>query len=229
MIRHNIECSIDAVVFDLDGVITDTAHYHYLAWKNLADELGIKIDEVFNEQLKGVSRLESLELILQAGKRQNDFTLSEKMELAEKKNLHYGNFLNRLSANNIMPGILPLIAGIKADGTPVGLASVSRNAPTILEALQLKDVFDYIVDAAKISRPKPDPEIFLTACQGLGASPLRSIGIEDAVAGVEAIKKSGMFAVGVGCTLERADYKVETTEHLQWAKIKEAYDIWIHP
>jgi beta-phosphoglucomutase len=217
---------IDAVVFDLDGVITDTAHFHYLAWKQLAEDLGITIDEVFNERLKGVSRMDSLELILQEGNRQNDFTLLEKVEMAERKNLHYCHFLKELTPTDVLPGILELIANIKAEGIPIGLASVSKNAGTVLKALNLEAAFDFVADAAKISKSKPDPEIFLTACEGLVAAPQRSIGIEDASAGIEAIKSSGMFAVGVGSTLQKADYLVETTNQLRWVLIKEAFANW---
>jgi beta-phosphoglucomutase len=122
-----------------------------------------------------------------------------------------------------LPGILELLAAIKAEGIPIGLASVSKNAATVLNALQLESSFDYCADAAKISKSKPDPEIFLTACTGLGADPAHSIGIEDAQAGIEAIKASGMFAVGVGNYLDGADYKVEATSQLDWEKIKEQY------
>lgn len=214
---------IDAVVFDLDGVITDTAHFHFLAWKQLAKELDIVIDEVFNERLKGISRMDSLELILQEGNRQNDFSQAEKEEMAAKKNAHYCEFLKDLTPDDILPGIPELIAAIKEEGIPIGLASVSKNSGTVLKALQLEEMFDYCADAAKISKSKPDPEIFLIACSGLGADPERSVGIEDAQAGVEAIKASGMFAVGVGENLANTDYKVTRTSELDWEKIKAVY------
>ncbi|RFU63579.1 beta-phosphoglucomutase [Bacillus sp. V59.32b] len=218
---------IDAVVFDLDGVITDTAHYHFLAWKQLAEELGITIDEVFNERLKGVSRMDSLELILQFGNRQNDFTLAEKEKMAEKKNLHYCEFLKELTPSDVLPGILVLIKNIKAEGVPIALASVSKNASAVLKALQLEGTFDSIVDAAKVKKSKPDPEIFLTACSQLGADPKQSIGIEDAAAGIDSIKASEMFAVGVGNALHKADYQVAATDLLQWDMIKDRYKKWI--
>ncbi|RBP86298.1 beta-phosphoglucomutase [Cytobacillus firmus] len=218
--------SIDAVIFDLDGVITDTAHYHFLAWKQLAEEMGIHIDKEFNERLKGVSRMDSLELILQEGNRQEDFTLSEKEAMASKKNEHYCEFLKKLTPKDILPGIRDLISGIKADGLSIGLASVSMNAGTVLKALDLESVFDFCADASKISKSKPDPEIFLTACKGLAAIPNRSIGIEDAEAGVSAIKTAGMYAVGVGSTLKKADYLVNATEDLNWNEIKEAFQNW---
>ncbi|CAH0122142.1 Beta-phosphoglucomutase [Paenibacillus sp. CECT 9249] len=215
---------IEAVVFDLDGVITDTAHFHYLAWKQLAQELDIVIDEAFNERLKGVSRMDSLELILQEGNRQNDFNQAEKEEMAAKKNAHYCEFLKELTPDDVLPGIPELIAAIQEEGIPIGLASVSKNAGTVLKALRLEEAFDYCADAAKIRKSKPDPEIFLTACGGLGADPSRSIGIEDAQAGIEAIKGSGMFAVGVGESLTKTDYKVAATAELNWEKMKAVYN-----
>jgi beta-phosphoglucomutase len=215
---------IDAVVFDLDGVITDTAHYHFLAWKKLADELEIPFNETFNEELKGINRMSSLELILQKGNKQNSYTASEKEEMAERKNKHYQEFLKDLTPNDILPGIVNLIANIKRDGLPIGVASVSKNAQTVLKALKLEESFDYVVDAATIKKSKPDPEIFLAACTKLEALPERSIGIEDALAGIDAIKASNMFAVGVGGVLTKADYRVDTTEELQWSKLKEAYE-----
>ncbi|SHS45808.1 hydrolase [Mycobacteroides abscessus subsp. abscessus] len=214
---------IEAVVFDLDGVITDTAHFHFLAWKQLAEEVGINIDEVFNERLKGVSRMDSLELILKEGNKQNEFSLSQKEEMADKKNAHYCEFLKDLTPADVLPGIPELLAAIKAEGILIGLASVSKNAGTVLKALKLESAFDYCADAAKISKSKPDPEIFLTACKGLGVDPSRCIGIEDAQAGVEAIKASGMFAVGVGQSLDNIDYKVTATSELDWEKIKAEY------
>lgn len=215
---------IDAVVFDLDGVITDTARYHFLAWKQLANELGIPFDPSFNEKLKGISRMESLDIILKKENKQSNFTASEKEEMAERKNLHYQELLKELTPNDILPGIMKLISNIKSDGLPIGLASVSKNAQTVLKALKLEAAFDYVVDAATIKESKPDPEIFLTACKKLGALPQRSIGIEDALAGVQAIKASNMFAVGVGEILTKADYRVDVTEELQWSQIKEAYE-----
>ena len=217
---------IDAVIFDLDGIITDTAHFHFLAWKQLAEEIGISIDEEFNERLKGISRMDSLELILQEGNRQHDFTSIEKEEMAERKNANYVNYLDELTPEHVLPGIMDLIKSIKTDGIPIGLASVSKNAETVLRALNLVEAFDYCADASKISKSKPDPEIFLTACKGLNAVPERSIGIEDAVAGVESIKASGMFAVGVGKQLSKADYQLMSTDQLQWEKIKEAFNEW---
>lgn len=215
--------AIEAVVFDLDGVITDTAYFHYVAWKRLAVHLGFSIDETVNEQLKGVSRMDSLELVLREGGQQHRFNQVEKEGMAEAKNRHYCQLLTQLTPQDILPGIPELIADIRKEGIPIGLASVSRNADTVLRALRLEDTFDYIANPAQIKRSKPDPEIFLTACEGLGADPLRSIGIEDAVAGIQAIKASGMFAVGIGASLSDADYLVASTDQLNWSQIKSSF------
>jgi len=218
-----VESKIEAVVFDLDGVITDTAHFHFLAWKELADRLGIAIDENFNEKLKGVSRLDSLELILKEGNLQDQFSQEEKEKMAADKNALYCEYLKQLTPEDVLPGIKELISSIQTEGIPIGLASVSKNAPTVLKALELENVFDFCADAAKIKRSKPDPEIFINACNGLHASPKHSIGIEDAIAGIDAIRASGMFAVGVGTALKKADYLVESTEQLKWGEIKREY------
>ncbi len=215
---------IEAVVFDLDGVITDTAHYHYLAWKSLADFIGIEIDAVFNERLKGVSRIDSLKLIIEHGGRTGDFSDEEIEQMAFTKNEHYCEYLKLLSPKDILPGIHALILAIREDQIKVGLASVSKNALVVLKALEIEHLFDYCVDAAKIKRSKPDPEVFLTACEKLQVSPERSIGIEDALVGIEAIHQSNMFAVGVGELLTKADLRVNDTSELNWQAIKASYD-----
>jgi beta-phosphoglucomutase len=217
--------TIEAVIFDLDGVITDTAHFHFLAWKQLAEDLDIRIDQEFNEKLKGISRMDSLELILKKGNREKDFTPLEKEEMAERKNSHYRQLLKELTPQDILPGIADLVNNIKAENLPTAIASVSKNAQTVLKALGLQDTFDYVVDASKVKNSKPDPEIFLTASEKLNVSPQHCIGIEDAEAGIEAIKASKMFAVGVGTNLIKADLNVPTTDHLKWESIKSAYKL----
>jgi beta-phosphoglucomutase len=216
---------IQAFIFDLDGVITDTAEYHYLAWKALGEELGIPFTREFNEQLKGVSRMDSLEKILVLGNRQNDFSIEDKEALATKKNEHYVRLIANISPDDILPGIIDLIAEIKKDGYRLGVASVSKNAFTVMEALGLKQEFDVIVDAATIKKGKPDPEIFLTAAKLLNVDPSACIGIEDAAAGVDSIKDAGMFAVGVGNeeTLAKADIIYSSTEQLSLSGIMMAF------
>ncbi|MBC2318161.1 beta-phosphoglucomutase [Listeria booriae] len=216
---------LEAVIFDLDGVITDSAHFHYLAWKQLAADIDIDIDEAFNETLKGISRMDSLDLILAKGGREQDFTLAEKEELAAKKNAHYVELLKDLSPADILPGIASLLEAIRAAGLKIALASVSKNAPMVLAALSLTASFDYLADAAKITHSKPDPEIFLVAAAGLGVAPENAVGIEDAQAGVEAIKSAGMKAIGVGTGLIGADELVSDTSELTLAIIQKVFHL----
>ncbi|WP_034334867.1 beta-phosphoglucomutase [Deinococcus misasensis] len=187
---------LEAVIFDLDGVITDTAHYHFLAWKHLAEQIGVPFDEVFNEKLKGVDRMGSLNLILAQG--DLSFSEEEKVALATQKNMHYQELIAGMTPADLLPGAVQALDSVRAAGLKVGLASVSRNAFTVLESLGITDKFDYIVDASTIQRGKPDPEIFLKAAHELGVAPEHCLGIEDAVAGVASIKAAGMYAVGVG-------------------------------
>ncbi|MFM5716047.1 beta-phosphoglucomutase [Aeromonas allosaccharophila] len=205
---------LEAVVFDLDGVITDTAHYHFVAWRDMALGLGIHIDEAFNERLKGVSRLDSLRLILAHGGKADLFSDAELEAIATRKNEHYVNLLSALSPADILPGIAELLRELRQNGIRIGLASVSKNAPQVLAALGLTDAFDYCADAAKLTHSKPHPEIFLTACAGLGVTPAQAIGVEDAQAGVISIKAAGLYAVGVGSQLEGVDWLVPCTSHL---------------
>lgn len=208
---------VEAVIFDLDGVITDTAEYHYLAWKELAKELGISFDLTFNEKLKGVSRMDSLELILKHGGKQDYYTLEEKEALATKKNDHYKILITNITEKDILPGIEGFLKEITDRGYKLGLASASKNALTVMNALGITSTFNYIVDSSKIQNGKPDPEIFLTAAKALLVDPSHCIGVEDAASGVQAIKSAGMFAVGVGDqeTLAQADIVVSSTKELK--------------
>lgn len=186
----------DAVVFDLDGVLTDTAHYHYLAWKRLADSLGIPFDEAANEHLKGIDRMGSLNLIL--GERADGYSSEKKIALADKKNDHYRQLIATMTQADLLPGARDALLLVKASGLKTALASVSKNAMTVVERLGIGDLLDDIVDAATITHSKPHPEIFLTAAAHLGVPPSRCLGVEDAIAGVRAIKSAGMVALGVG-------------------------------
>ena len=185
-----------AVIFDLDGVITDTAHYHYLAWKRLAEGEGVHFDAAFNEHLKGIDRMGSLDLILAAAAR--SYTQEEKLALADAKNRHYVELISTMSAADLLPGAVDALDAVRAAGLKVGLASVSKNAFTVLEHLGIRERFDDVVDAATLTHSKPHPEIFLTAARHLGVAPADCLGIEDAVAGVASIKGAGMFALGIG-------------------------------
>ena len=199
-----------AVIFDLDGVITDTARYHYVAWKRLAESQGVAFDEAFNETLKGIDRATSLDLILaQAGR---TYTLEEKQVLSDQKNVEYVKLVEEMSAKDLLPGALQALESVRAAGLKIGLASVSKNAFMVLERLGITDKFDYVVDARTIARGKPDPEIFLKAAAELGVAPADCLGVEDAVAGVASIKYAGMFAVGIGqaSVLTQADDVIDS-------------------
>ncbi|HAC2392355.1 TPA_asm: beta-phosphoglucomutase [Listeria monocytogenes] len=203
--------ALKGVVFDLDGVITDTAHYHYLAWKKTAESIGIEFDEAFNENLKGVSRIDSLLLILKKDGGENDFTEEQIEALAADKNDFYVSLLKEITPADVLPGIKELIVDLKKQNLKCAIASVSKNARTVLSALEMEQEFDYIVDAAKITKSKPDPEIFVEACRGLGLETSEVVGIEDAQAGIEAINAAGIVSVGVGSGLRDADMTVKST------------------
>lgn len=191
----------ELLIFDLDGVITDTAKYHFLAWKRLADELNFKFTEKDNERLKGVSRLRSFEIILEVNDACDRFSPEEKETLADRKNGYYKEFVETIAKEDILPGIPELLAQAKANGMKCAVASISKNAPRILERLGIADAFDYIADAAAVKKPKPDPEIFLNCAKVLGIPPERCIGFEDAQAGIESINAAGMMSVGIGVTV----------------------------
>lgn len=189
---------LKAVLFDLDGVITDSARYHYLAWKELADSLGIPFDEAYNEKLKGISRMESLNLLLANGNSKVTFSEKEKEELADKKNDVYKELIKQITPNDILPGVKELLIGLKDRNIKTCVCSVSRNAFFIIDSLGLNGYFDHIIDASRIKNAKPDSDIFAVGAYVLGAAPEECIGVEDAQAGIEAIHKAGIRAVGVG-------------------------------
>lgn len=193
------------VLFDLDGVITDTAEYHYLAWKKLADNLDISIDRQFNEKLKGVSREDSLRLILEHGGREKDFSETEFNQLAKSKNDNYVEMIQAVSPKDVYPGILELLKALKNADIKISLASASKNGPFLLKQMELTDYFDGIADPAAVRAGKPAPDIFILAAEVVGLAPNECIGIEDAQAGITAIKASGAFPVGVGSAKQLGD------------------------
>lgn len=202
-------------IFDLDGVITDTAKFHYQAWKALADSLGISIDETFNETLKGISRMDSLDRILAHGHRENAFTPAEKEALAQQKNDHYVQLLEHLTTEDVLPGVVSLLQQAQARHIPCAVASASKNAPLILEKLGVRAYFATIVDPDSLSKGKPDPEIFLAAADSIGVLPQNAIGFEDAQSGIDGLKAAGIYAVGLSASqpLIGADMQVsEMTE-----------------
>lgn len=187
-----------AVIFDLDGVVTDSAAYHYQAWKQIADKLEIPFDESYNEKLKGISRLGSLNLILDNGLGRDHYSDEEKEGLMQEKNKNYRELIRQITPKDLLPGIGELLKELKESGVLVGLASVSKNAGIIIGQLEVEAYFDYIADAAKVEKSKPYPDIFLDCVRNLGVRAEECVGIEDAKAGIEAIHRAGMKAVGVG-------------------------------
>ncbi len=210
---------IKAVIFDLDGVIVDTAHYHYVAWQRLAKELGISFTEKENERLKGVSRMHSLEIILEIG----GVTLSQakKEELATKKNSWFVEYIEAIRPEEIFKGVKEMLQELRTQGFRVALASSSKNAETVLRLLQIKNMFDAVVDGTMIKNSKPDPEIFLLAASKLGVSPDVCVVFEDAEAGVEAALAAGMKCVGVGSAdqLGKAHAIVKSTADFPISKL----------
>ena len=187
----------DAVVFDLDGVICHTDMYHYRGWKSVADDLGVPFDETVNNRLRGVSRMESLDIILEAyeGEPLSD---ERKVELATIKNTRYREMLGELSPADLDPSVRVTLDDLRARGLKQAIGSSSKNAKFILERIGLGDYFDAISDGTNISRSKPDPEVFLKAAEYLGIDPAKCVVIEDAVAGIEAGEAAGMYTVSIG-------------------------------
>lgn len=210
---------IKGFLFDLDGVIVETAIFHYQAWRKMANDLGFDISEEFNETLKGVSRMDSLNLILEHG----NVVLSEeeKVELAAKKNEHYLTLVSKMTADDILPGVKDFFAQIKQTDIKIALGSVSKNARMILEGVGLINDFDAIIDGTKISKGKPDPEVFLKGAAELGLSPEECLVFEDAVAGVEAGKNAGMKVVGIGQAevLTKADIVLSGFENIDLTQL----------
>jgi alpha,alpha-trehalose phosphorylase len=193
---------VQAVAFDLDGVLADTAELHFQAWGRLAGELGIPFDRAFNESLKGVDRAASLGLILGRGGRVAD--AGERERLAARKNGYFLELVAALTPSALLPGALELLRRLRAEGVRVALASASRNAPEILARLGIADCFDVIADPSR-GAPKPAPDQFLAAAAALGVAPARCLGVEDAVAGIRAIRAAGMYAIGIGHPLVLAE------------------------
>jgi len=202
---------IKACIFDLDGVIVDTAHYHFLAWKRLADELNIPFTEHDNERLKGVSRRRSMEILLEIGGVSMEPARSN--SLADRKNVWFVEYIEQMKADEIFPGVKSLVDQLVHAGIKVGLASSSKNAKTVIKLLGIEKMFEVVVDGNMVTNSKPDPEIFLMAAKLLGTEPTECVVFEDAEAGVEAALAAGMKCVGVGNAkqLYRANQTVPTT------------------
>jgi len=190
--------AIKAAIFDLDGVIVDTAKYHYLAWKRLAGELGFEFTEKDNERLKGVSRMRSLEILLEVGGLSGKFSEEEMLDMAARKNGWYVEHISRMDESEILPGTVECLRDFRNLGIKTVLGSASKNAMLILSNLRLAPYFDAIIDGTKVSKAKPDPEVFLLGAKEAGVKPGECVVFEDAQAGIEAAKRAGMKAVAIG-------------------------------
>lgn len=185
-----------AIIFDLDGVICFTDHYHYLAWKQLADSMGIYFDEAINNRLRGVSRMESLEIILE--KYDGSLSKEEKEVLAEKKNTVYKELLHQMSEQDLSIEVKKTLDTLREKGCKLAIGSSSKNAKFILERLGLKDYFDAVSDGTNIEKSKPDPEVFLKAAEYVECNPEECLVVEDALAGILAAHNGGFHSAGLG-------------------------------
>lgn len=212
--------NIKACIFDLDGVIVDTAVYHYKAWKRLANELGFDFTEEDNEKLKGVSRVRSLQLILQWGRVTK--TKAEQQELATRKNDWYVDMISHMTPTEILPGAKEFLLACRAAGIKTALGSASKNSMTILDKINLTPLFDTVVDGNMVSKPKPDPEVFLKGAELLHVAAVDCVVFEDAIAGVEAAITGGMKVVGIGSpqVLINADLVVKGLNEMTLEKLK---------
>lgn len=212
-----------ACIFDLDGVIVDTVPAHYIAWKSMADELGIPFDEKENENLKGVSRIDSMKHILGLGNIQK--TDEEILNYTVRKNDIYSEIISKMTPDDILPGVVELITLLKENKIAIAIGSSSKNTPTILKAVGLDKTFKVIVDGNQVTNSKPNPEVFLKGASRLGLQPQECIVIEDAISGVKAAKRGGMKCIGVGnpSTLREADVAVSDLTHIDIDFLKALY------
>lgn len=205
-------------LFDLDGVVADTAEFHYRAWQTLADRHGLPFDRDMNEQLKGVSRTESLTAILDGREvSERDFAA-----MLKEKNDAYLAALENLGERDILPGMATLLDELKATGHPIAIASASRNAAALLRRLGLLDHFDAVSDGYSVARSKPAPDVFLHAAGQLHIPSSDALVVEDALAGIEGARAAGMSCLSVGRHLRDAgaDFHVDGTEHIDWRAIE---------
>ncbi len=211
--------AIKAFILDLDGVITDTAEFHFQGWKRLAEEEGIEFTRDDNEALRGVSRRRSLEILL--GEHQDDYSEEEMQEMMDRKNGYYQDLLKQMTDDDLLPGARELLNTLKESGFKIAVASASRNAKTVLNSLKITDEFDTISDGHSVDNPKPAPDIFVHTADKLGVKPEESVVIEDAEAGVEAALAAEMTAVGVGPEerVGKAHYRYDSTADIDVEEI----------
>lgn len=217
---------ITCCIFDLDGVIVDTAKYHYLAWAEMARALGFEFTPEQGEATKGVSRMASLEIVLRAGGLSDRFSADEKERMATEKNARYLEFVQRMTADEVLPGVEAFLRELKAKGIKVVLGSASKNAGVILDRCHLRSLFDQIVDGTLVSKAKPDPEVFSKGAELAHEEPAHCVVFEDAEAGVEAATRAGMRSVGVGgsATLAAATMQLASFEGFHFEQLQNTID-----
>ena len=218
--KRALKLKYKAVIFDLDGVIVCTDECHYKGWKKLPDEENIYFDREINQRLRGVSRMESLEIVLERAKK--SYTAEEKAEMAERKNNYYREYIKGLTPADVLPGVMDFCEFLRANGVKLAIGSSSKNTPAILKGIGLDTYFDAVADGNQITKSKPDPEVFLLAAKLVGIDPADCMVVEDAEAGVEAALAGGMDVLGLGNAVENtnATYKASGLNTFDVAKLK---------
>ena len=209
---------IKTVIFDLDGVIVSTDDCHYRAWKKMADEEGIYFDREINNRLRGVSRMASLEIVLEKANR--EYSEKEKQEMAERKNNYYKELICELTPNDILPGAIETLEQLKENGIKIAIGSSSKNTPIILKQIGLDSYFDAVSDGNNITHSKPNPEVFLKAAEMLNIAPEDCMIVEDADAGIEAGKRAGMKTLALQGA-NGADFKAKNLTECDWVNLLE--------
>lgn len=210
---------IKGFIFDLDGVITDTAEYHYLGWKKLSDEEGLAFDREFNEKFRGVSRMECLDLLLEANDRK--VAPEERKELAERKNNYYREYLKSISEDNLLEGIKKILKRVKEEGYKMAIASASKNTKIVVSKLDIKNMFDTISDGYSVKNSKPAPDLFLHTAKKMDLKPAECVVFEDAAAGIDAALAANMTAVGIGpeSRVGHAHYRFDSVKDIDLDQI----------
>lgn len=207
----------------MDGVVVDTARYHYIAWKKIAEDFGFSFSEEDNERLKGVSRMDSLDILLSIGKLKLE--QDQKELLADKKNNLYVSYIRKMTPDEILPGVIRFLDELRDNKILIALGSASKNAITILELINLTQKFDAVIDGNKVSKAKPDPEVFLKGASELGVSPLNCLVFEDAQAGIDAARNAGMHIIGIGQSenLKNAELVIPGFENMNFSRLQSLY------
>ena len=218
--KRALKLKYKAVIFDLDGVIVCTDECHYKGWKKLADEENIYFDREINQRLRGVSRMESLDIVLERAKK--SYTAEEKAEMAERKNNYYREYIKDLTPADVLPGVMDFCEFLRANGAKLAIGSSSKNTPAILKGIGLDTYFDAVADGNQITKSKPDPEVFLLAAKLVDIDPADCMVVEDAEAGVQAALAGGMDVLGLGNAVENtnATYKASGLNTFDVAKLK---------